>query len=266
MSFHSLRFDRAAATYGAHSRIQERMADALIDLAAAERPAAILELGCGTGNLTRRLRDRFPDAALFATDAAPRMLATAQAASPAASGIRWALSDASGEASAPGPIRTAAPFGMAASNALVQWFPDLRPHLSLIASLLAPTGAYLVSGFSRDNFPELNSILREPPFSYPDYPGHAESDIAAAAAASGFAVEAFREEAIGIVLPGPRALLESIRGLGSARRPEAGKPLTRARLGRLIASYQERYPCEGGVKATWKPWYARLRMGPALQP
>jgi hypothetical protein len=27
----------------------------------------------------------------------------------------------------------------------------------------------------------------------------------------------------------------------------------------LLEGYQERYGCEGGVRATWKPWLARLQ-------
>jgi malonyl-CoA O-methyltransferase len=272
MTFHSRRFNRAASTYSAHSRVQERMADVLIGLipahgsdqpvsagAAWKNPGAVLEMGCGTGIFSRRLLARFPLAALSATDAAPRMLAAAQEnLRDSRSVLQWNLFDASGGSPVPDPVRVSAPYGLAASNALVQWFPDLRPHFSQVASLLAASGSYLVSGFSRDNFPELNSILKEAPFAYPDYPGHAEADIAAAAAAAGFRVEAFREEAVEAVLPSPHAFLDSIRGLGSARKPVPDRPLTRARLRNLLATYQERYACEGGVRATWKPWYAWL--------
>lgn len=51
------------------------------------RCGRILELGCGTGNLSLRLAERFPDAAITLVDAAPEMLQLAgtrlQAAHPA---------------------------------------------------------------------------------------------------------------------------------------------------------------------------------------
>ena len=72
-------------------------------------------------------------------------------------------------------------------------------------------------------------------------------------------MEAYREDALETVLPTPGAFLDSIRGLGSARRPETDRPLTRSRLRLLLSAYQERYACPGGVKATWKTWYALLR-------
>jgi hypothetical protein len=156
-------------------------------------------------------------------------------------------------------MAAAAPFGLAASNAVVQWFPDLGRHLAWAASLLAPGGLYLASGFDRGNFPELNALLREPPFGYTDFPGHPASELPVIAAVAGLAVEALETEAREEVFPSPRALLDAIRALGAARRPREDRPMTRSRLERLVATYQERYPREGGVAATWRPWYALFR-------
>ena len=93
MSFHAQRFGRAAATYGSHAGVQEGMADALLGLMPEADIASILEMGCGTGNFTRRLKARFPKAALWATDASPPMIASAREnlgeAGEAGSGIAW---------------------------------------------------------------------------------------------------------------------------------------------------------------------------------
>src|SRR5690349_13179228 len=70
------RFGAAAPTYDRSARIQARIAEELAgETAAIVRPARILEFGCGTGNLTRVLSARFPDAQLIATDLAPPMSA-----------------------------------------------------------------------------------------------------------------------------------------------------------------------------------------------
>src|SRR5690606_1500505 len=80
-SFHALRFGRAAARYEAQAGVQARMAEARLAWGGARAaPAGIVEFGCGTGLLTRRLRTRFPDAGVTATDAAPEMLDVARAA------------------------------------------------------------------------------------------------------------------------------------------------------------------------------------------
>ncbi|HKP95092.1 MAG TPA: methyltransferase domain-containing protein [Fibrobacteria bacterium] len=270
--FHPKRFDRAAGSYEAHSRVQDAMAETLIGLAAPDPLAAsaparlsgngILELGCGTGLLTRRLRARFPGEPLCATDAAPRMLEAARAvpADPAGTAaIRWALMDASGLAAVPEPIAVPAPYGLAASNALVQWFPDLEAHFRLVASLLEARGTYLVSGFTPENFPELNAILRAPPFGFKEFPGNAPEAIRAAAAAAGFTVEALETGSVEMRFASAQGFLASIKAMGSARRPREGSPMTRTRLAGLLETYQRSYAVEGGVRATWTPWYARLR-------
>jgi len=43
---------------------------------------AILELGCGPGNITRFLKTRFPESRIFAVDLAPKMIEIAQKALP----------------------------------------------------------------------------------------------------------------------------------------------------------------------------------------
>ncbi len=52
----------------------DEMIDRLMDYMPA-RPARILELGCGTGNLTLKLAARFPNSEITVVDAAPEMTA-----------------------------------------------------------------------------------------------------------------------------------------------------------------------------------------------
>lgn len=269
MTFHPKRFDRAAKTYGDLSQVQAGMADALLALLP---PSAfptvsdgagfprILEMGCGTGHFTARLRLRFPSALLIATDAAPGMLRQTAARVPDAVLARF---DAEGpEERIPDAVRSGGPFDLAASNALVQWFPDLGAHLRMVSARLVPGGRFLVSGFLRDNFPELNAILAEDPFGRRDFPGHTREAIDAAAEGC-FMVEALAFESVEEVFPDAGAFLARIKGLGSARRPVEGSPMTRGGLELLLRRYQEGYPAQGpggtGVRATWKPWYALMR-------
>jgi malonyl-CoA O-methyltransferase len=261
MSYHARRFDRAAGSYAAHADFQARMAGRLMALLPADAGLGgpRVEFGCGTGLLTALLSRRFPDGELLATDAAPRMVREAHRAVGPRAGLRFEVCDASGAVPPPGPIAARRPFRLAASNAVVQWFPDLAAHLRWTAGLLAPGGVYLASGFDQANFPELNSILREPPFAYAEFPGHPASHLAALASAAGLELAALETERREAVFPSPRAFLEAIRALGAARRPSESRPMTRARLDLLLRRYQERYSRDGGVAATWMPWYALFR-------
>lgn len=270
VSFHALRFGRSAAGYQARAGIQARMAGALLDLW-GERPApeGVLEFGCGTGLLTRGLRERFPGARLLATDASAGMLEEARAAlaretragEPAHPD--FVEQDASGLKPPAQVVAARAPYDLIAAGAMVQWFPDLARHFEFAGALSRPGGHYLVSGFGQGNFPELNALLAGPPFSYTRFPGHDPAAVEAAAARAGWDVSAlFAWEEVE-VLPTSRQVLRMLQDLGSVRDPREGGRMNRSNLAWLLEEYEKRYAVEGGVSITWKPWVALLRQ-PAL--
>src|SRR6185369_4078555 len=55
-----------------------------------ERPTHIVDLGCGAGNVTKVLRQRWPEARITAVDSSPAMLERARAAEPT---VDWRLAD-----------------------------------------------------------------------------------------------------------------------------------------------------------------------------
>ncbi len=278
-TFHALRFGRSAAGYEAQADVQARMADALLSLwGERAAPLRILEFGCGTGLLTRRLRARFPAARLLATDASSEMLeharrafegADADAEAHGETNVKGAplfnVLDARGGAASHAALAALTtahasgfPVDLVAAGALVQWFPDLAAHLRFAATCAAPGAAYLVSGFDRDNFPELNALLAEPPFSYRDFPGHAPFTVEAAAAAAGWEVSGMLAWEEQDVRPDARAVLQRVRDLGAVRDPRSGGRMTRVNLAHLLSEYGRRFAVESGVRLTWKPWAALL--------
>jgi len=61
---------------------------------AALRPAALLEIACGTGRLTKYLSEQLPEAAITATDLNPAMLEFAKSRFSALPNVQWAIADA----------------------------------------------------------------------------------------------------------------------------------------------------------------------------
>src|SRR5258708_16563302 len=74
---------------GVYLKFAKERTQPAIDLAARielSTPARILDLGCGPGNSTAVLRNRWPDAAITGLDSSPQMIATAHEGVPPARG------------------------------------------------------------------------------------------------------------------------------------------------------------------------------------
>ncbi len=100
----------------------------------SDEPATVYDLGAGTGNVTRLLRERWPGALVTGVDDSPEMLAKARAAEPS---INWQLADLATWA----PPRPAA---VVYSNAALHWVADHHRLFPALLNALAPGGALAV--------------------------------------------------------------------------------------------------------------------------
>jgi trans-aconitate 2-methyltransferase len=96
-----------------------------------ERPARIIDVGCGPGNSTAILRQRWPGAAVAGLDSSPEMIAAARLSDPE---HEWVLADA---ASWQGD----APYDLVFSNAALQWVADHDRLIPRLFAQVAPGGA-----------------------------------------------------------------------------------------------------------------------------
>lgn len=110
-----------------------------IDLAARVRvatPRRVIDLGCGPGNSTGVLAERWPGAAVTGLDNSAAMLAAARRDFPA---LQWCEGDIATWHAAPGEE-----FDVVFSNAALQWVPDHRRTLPRLLAAVAPGGALAV--------------------------------------------------------------------------------------------------------------------------
>ena len=94
----------------------------------AENPRTVVDLGCGPGNLTSLLADRWRGASVAGIDSSPEMIAAAEKID----GIAWEVADLRDWAR-PDPLALRAPIDVLVSNATLQWVPE---HLELLPGLL----------------------------------------------------------------------------------------------------------------------------------
>ncbi|WP_193605669.1 trans-aconitate 2-methyltransferase [Nocardioides dongkuii] len=114
----------------------------------AAAPERVVDLGCGPGNLTALLGERWPDASLLGVDASPEMVAAARRDVP---GIAFEVGDLR-------DWRPEAPVDVLVSNATLQWVPGHLDLLPRLVDAVRPGGwlAFQVPG----NFEEPSHTIR----------------------------------------------------------------------------------------------------------
>ncbi len=127
----------------------------------AERPASVVDLGCGPGNLTRLLAERWPEAMVRGVDASLEMVEKARATT---DGIDFEVGDLRDWASSEAAV------DVVISNATLQWLPDHLDLLPLLVEGVRPGGwlAFQVPG----NFDEPSHTIRRDLAAEPAYAEH----------------------------------------------------------------------------------------------
>lgn len=107
----------------------------------------VVDLGCGPGNLTRLLKDRWPSADVVGVDSSPEMVARARES---VTDVRFEVADLRAWSAA-------SPVDVLVSNATLQWVPDHLDLLPRLVGQVAPGGwfAFQVPG----NFGEPSHVL-----------------------------------------------------------------------------------------------------------
>ncbi|WP_448202454.1 dethiobiotin synthase [Azospirillum sp. sgz302134] len=161
-------FGEASGRYEDHAAVQriaaQRLAGRIVRLPLPRHPR-VLEIGCGTGFLSRALRDRIDGAEWLYTDLSPAMLDRCRAALGEPADARFLLLD--GERP-----EVDGPFDLICSSLAFQWFQDPAGALERWAGLLSPGGHIAFATLAADSFREWRDAHRALGFEagMPDYP------------------------------------------------------------------------------------------------
>lgn len=153
---------RMAAAYAAHHmtwdagaylRFGDERTRPAADLAArvqVEAPATVVDLGCGPGNSTRIVCQRWPHARVSGVDSSPEMIAAARRDRP---DLEWHEDDIA-------TWTPAAPVDVVFSNAALQWLSGHVPLVQRLFGFVAAGGA-LALQMPCDAYSSVRQVLRE---------------------------------------------------------------------------------------------------------
>lgn len=123
--------------YQQYADVRLRPALELLARIALPEPRTVVDLGCGAGNVTRLLAERWPGAAIAGVDSSEEMLAKARAAKADLSQVSFHSADI-------GSWSPSSQVDLVYSNAALHWLPDHATLFPRIARAVAPRGVLAV--------------------------------------------------------------------------------------------------------------------------
>jgi malonyl-CoA O-methyltransferase len=245
-------FERASRSYESAAGLQAQVAAELLERLDAFRfaPRVVLDLGAGTGRVTRELRRRYPRALVVALDIAPGMLREARRYQRpwrrferlCADALRLPLSDASVD--------------LVFSSLMLQWCEPLDAALAEVRRVLAGSGFFAFSTFGRDTLCELREAwARADRYNhvnhFPDM-----HEVGDALVRAGLMEPVLDVDRIEVGYADVLTLMRDLKAIG-AHNVTAGRSRAlagRARLERMQQAY-ESYRREGRLPATYEIIY-----------
>lgn len=242
------RFSAAAETYDRHARPQLSLARSVCDVLPEIYPEQILELGCGTGQLTRLLVDQFPDVLIDAVDLSEKMVEYSRKKFKRFSQVTWIRGDAQ-------IWRAQDPYPLIVSSAALHWVSDLRKTFENIFQCLEKDGFFSLGMMLDGTLKELLAARQEiapektPPSALPSL-----QELVNNLHAVGFKILRKKLSEEEVSYKSAADFLKTIheQGVTGSKIATGHAPLNRSELDRLIKIYQERYTSIDGVYATYE--------------
>lgn len=255
MSSVAQRFSRAARTYergaGLHRHVAARLVGMMPD-PVKFGDGRILEVGCGTGVLTEKLRERYPGAPLCVMDMAEGMVSCVRE--------RWG--EAPGMDYVVGDVRTCEFTSMVdliVSSSALHWAMPLDQTLARLRRWLNSEGVFCAALMIDGTLGELHGLRRQViPGKTPVGRLPAGEEVLAAVQSAGFAGVCSEVETIQAHYRSADDFFRTIhaQGLTAGSVSRAPRPLNREELTRLMNEYDLSFRDEkGGVLASFVVLY-----------
>lgn len=273
------RFTASSSTYDRHAKIQDRVAGRVMDLI-DDRPnddlidgdrvgvarvdvarvnvARVLELGCGTGRLTKKLCKRFPATTITAVDLSEAMIDQAKTCLDAGLDVDWIVSDVC-------DFATDQLFPLVVSSSSLHWVTPIDRALQVIDRSVESGGRIVLAIMLHDTLGELHDArLRVAPHKPPQSRLPMMDDLISASHRLGWETLHQSQSVFQVQHASARELLVAIhqQGLTGGSVSRSQYPLTRSEISSLIEDYDSHYQDElGQVVANYQVGFLHCRKG-----
>ncbi len=245
-------FERASAGYESAASLQARVAAELLErlVAFALEPRVLLDLGAGTGRITRELKRRYPRALVIALDLAPGMLRVARRHQHWWRRFERVCADALRLPFADGSV------DLVFSSLMLQWCEPLGDAIAEVRRVLGAEGFFAFSTLGPDTLKELRQA-----WSQADGYNHVNHfadmhDVGDALVRAGLTEPVLDVERLVVHYADALTLMRDLKAIG-AHNATAGRPRSlagRARLARVQDAY-ETFRSAGQLPATYEVIY-----------
>jgi len=230
------RFGARVADYDRHAGLQSAVAERLAGFLPDDGVSSVLEVGCGTGLLTRHLLRRYPGARFTVTDIAPGMVSRCRETLGITddSNIRFRVMD--GERP-----DFAGPYDLIALSMTAQWFREPARALDHLSMMLVPNGTLHYATLAPGGFPQWRESL------------------AALGLADGFIdmpelQGTHHVETLDIDYGSALGFLSALKGIGATAPRSGYKPLSAGAMRRVLRHVQAKHV----GRMTWRIAYGKI--------
>ncbi|MFQ3578866.1 MAG: malonyl-ACP O-methyltransferase BioC [Bacteroidales bacterium] len=204
-NFISIRFQKKMYDYDRESFVQKKIASQLIQISKnyiSKKQLQILEIGCGTGNLTKLLVETFQPQNIVCNDISSGFQEHIHNIMNSLSFTNYSFIQGDGE-----ELSITQTFDIITSASTFQWFANLPVFLKTISRFINPQGYLLFSTFGNKNLLEIKDLTS---IGLIYYSKEELIDLLS----EFFIVEHFSEELIQIPFSSPLSVLKHIRNTG----------------------------------------------------
>lgn len=254
-------FSKAARTYNSHALIQRSAAELLSWRIrdACNEASIILDVGCGTGFLSKELSRLYPSARIIGLDISPGMLACAQEELAEVKNVSFILGDAR-------EFLSHEKFDLIVSSSSLQWLNPLRIFCTKVKLLLKPGGFFCISSMLEGTLNELHSLRME---LFPQKPPGdtlpSQAELQASMKAAGLSILVEETHEAKQYFDSAEDFIQAIRtqGFTGGSLSSSGLPLSRREIRQLELEYETRWlSASGRVPATYRFGIAIARLTP----